>query len=413
MTAVLIIECGVAQTRAALFEDGAVTRLWFGPARGDEETDQAPRKGRHFFGRVKSVNASLSAAFVDIGDGLDAFLPIKKTQGAVSEGALIGVAIKSPPRQGKGASLKQLPDSEFLPSGEGRKTTNDEAGDKPAKIMPAHLVPGRAPPFIDPAVEAANMIGERATTIVIDDAAARAALSAAGLAAGIQYEEHFEALFDDYGASETLESAFGQTVALKGGGRLVIDEAQALTAIDVDSAGLSASSSVRLREKMALAAADEALRQIRLRNIGGHVVIDFPAIGAKAARAKLRERLAIGLSRIEDAGTSSFSKSGLFSFTAPHHAQSLLERFTEIAPGDPVPGRRFTLDWQAKSAIRACEHRLRAAPRVKLKLGVGAALYDFLRAQEIWLKRLEDRYGPRLEITANKKLEERGFDLSE
>lgn len=408
MTVTLIIECGVAQTRAALFENGVAIRFWFGPARGDEEKDQTPRKGRHFYGRVKSVNASLSAAFVDIGDGLDAFLPIKKPGDAVAEGALINVAVKSPPRQGKGAVLKPLPDSEFLPSGEGRKTTNDEAGDKPAR-----LVPGRAPPFIDPAIEAANTIGESATTIVIDDAAARAALTAAGVTADIQYEEHFEALFDDYGASEELEKAFGQTVALNGGGRLVIDEAQALTAIDVDSGALSASSSARLREKMALTAADEAMRQVRLRNIGGHVVIDFPAIGAKSARAKFRERLTIALSRIEGAGTSSFSKSGLFTFTAPHGAQSLIERFTETVPGDPVSGRRFTLDWQAKSALREAEHRLRAGPKVKLKLNVGAALFEYLNAQQIWIDRLNDRYGPRVDITKDEKLEERGYDLSE
>lgn len=394
MTAVLIIECGVAQTRAALFEDGVVIRLWFGPARGDEAADQAPRAGRRFFGRVKSINKSLNAAFVDIDDGLDAFLPLKKnTEGHVAEGAVVGVTVKSPPRQGKGAVLKFEPDLEL----------QDAA-------------PGRAPPFEDAVIEAVHAIGANATKIVIDDAAARAGLAAAGLKADIQYEEHFEALFDDYGASDALETAFDNTVSLKGGGRLIIDEAQALTAIDVDSAGLGASSPARLREKMAFAAADEALRQVCLRNIGGHVVIDFPAIGSKNARTRFRAHLEKALCLIDGAGGAgggSFSKSGLFSFTAPHHAQSLIERFTEETQSDPVSGRRFTIDWQAKSALRACEHRLRAGPRVKLKLAAGAELFDFLNAHKIWIERLADRYGPRVEITAGEKLEERGFDLSE
>ncbi len=391
MTAMLIIECGVAQTRAALIDGDIVTRFWFGPARGDEATDQAPRAGRKFTGRVKSINRSLNAAFIDIGDALDAYLPLKKNNEALAaEGALVGVTVKSPPRQGKGAVLKFNPDLEI----------QDDA-------------PRRAPPIDDPVIDAVKAIGACAKKILIDDGPARAVLAAAGLKAEIEYEEHAVALFDLHGASDALGAAFERTVALKGGGRLIIDETQALTAIDVDSAGLGASSPARLREKMAIAAASEAVRQIALRNIGGHVVIDFPAIGAKSARTRFRAHLEKALLRIDGAGGGSFSKSGLFSFTAPHIAQSLVERFTECSPGDPVAGRHFTLDWQAKSALRACEHRLRASPRVKLRLAAGKDLYGYLNDRKTWIDRLNDRYGPRVEMTVDEKLEERGFDLSE
>ncbi len=387
----LIIECGVAATRAALIENDETRRFWFGPARGDEGEDIAPRAGRRFAGRVRVIDRSLNAAFVDVGDGLDAYLPLNKTnQPHVTEGALIGVVVKSPPRQGKGAVLKYLDDFDVKCD-----------------------APGRLAPFHDAVIEATIAIGEGVEEITIDDGKASAVLKASGVKANISYEQHSVALFEVYDVESALETAFDRYAPLKGGGNLVIDEVQALTAIDVDTGGLTASSPVRLREKIAIAAAYEAARQIRLRNIGGHIVIDFPSISGKAARARFNEQLQNAMACIDGAGAFSFSKSGLFSFTAPHRAQSVQERFTDVAPGTPLPGRRFTLDWQAKSAIRSLEHRLRAEPRAVLHLRLGLSLNDYMKARAIWFDRLRDRYGARFEIVADNKMEERSFDVSE
>ncbi len=387
----LIIECGAAMTRAALLDGDRITKFWFGPARGDEETDSSPRSGRRFAGRVLSINRALNAAFVDVGVGLDAFLPLNRAnEPHLSEGAIVGVAIKSPPRQNKGAVLKLLGDAVLT-----------------------HDRPGRLPPYDDPVLEAAHAIGEHAGEIIVDDGTARAILVAADLDCDIQYEQHPVALFEVFGVEGELTAAFERTVPLPGGGRLVIDEAQALTAIDVDTAGLSGSSPTRLREKIAVTAACEAVRQISLRNIGGHIVIDFPAISNKPARARFGEHLHKAVSTLKGAGSASFSKSGLFSFTAPHSAQSLLERFTETGPMDPVSGLRFTLDWRAKSAIRELEHRLRAAPNTTLQLRLGAEIESHLSEHRIWMERLQARYGARFDFVADDKLEERGYDLNE
>ncbi|MBL4618753.1 MAG: ribonuclease E/G [Marinicaulis sp.] len=83
---------------------------------------------------------------------------------------------------------------------------------------------------------------------------------------------------------------------------MIIDEAQALTAIDVDSAGLTASSPTRLREKMAIAAGYEAAHQISLRNIGGHIAIDFPAMSGQGARERFNEHLKKAMASIEGGG---------------------------------------------------------------------------------------------------------------
>ena len=385
----LVIECGVAATRAARIENGRAARLWFGPARGDEREDDAPTAGRRFAGRVRSVNRALNAAFVDIGADVEAFLPLGKTHGPpIVEGALISVKIKAAPRQDKGALVKYL------------------------DAAPPLDRPGRLPPFLDAALDAAAALGEGAARIIVDDGGASAALRAA-VSMPVEHETRSVALFERYGAERALEEAFERVAPLRGGGRLVIDEAQALTAIDVDTGGLEASSPARLREKIAFAAADEAVFQIVLRNIGGHVAVDFPSIGDKAGKARFRNHLAAAVGRIEGAGAFGFSKSGLFCFTAPHKEDSLLERFTQTGPAGPAPGRRFTTDWLARTALRTLEHRLRAAPQSRLKLRLGAEIYARIAARPAWTARLRERCGPHFELAEDKKLEECGFDLVE
>ena len=387
----LIIECGVAETRAALMEDERALSFWFGPARGDEEKDNAPRAGRRFAGRVLTVNKALTAAFVDIGDGRDSYLPIKKSYAeAISEGALLIAGVRAPPRQDKGAVLKFL-------------SADASAGAKP----------GRIEPFDDPAVEAVKQICNGAGAIIIDDGRAAAVLKAAYAGAAIDYEERPINLFERYGADAELEAAFEPIAPIPGGGRLVIDETQALTAIDVDTGGLTASSPTRLREKIAIAAAFEAARQVSLRKLGGHVVIDFPSLESKRSKERFREALRRAMGDIKAAAAMSFSKSGLFSFTAPHAAQSLLERFTEETLSAPINGRRFILDWRAKAALRRLEKRLRTSPSARVQLRVGRDLGAYFNGHPIWADRLGARYGRRFDIELTDKLEPRDYDLSE
>ncbi len=384
----LVIECGVAETRAALLVEDQVWKFWFGPARGEEASDSFPRTGRRFAGRVKAVDKALNAAFVDLGDGGDAFLALKKkNEEHCIDGALIEVEIKAPPRQSKGAALRFIG-----PLKEGG--------------------PGRLPPFEDAVVEAAQTIGDAADEIVVDEGAALRALQAAGFE-NAHHESHLVSLFAKHGADQEFDAAFERIVSLQDGGRLIIDEAQALTAIDVDTGGLSASSPARLREKVAFAAAGEAMRQISLRNIGGHIVIDFPDIPGDAGRKRFQEHLRKMIVRLDGAGAGSFSRSGLYSFTAPHLALSLLDRFTEEDAAAPVAGRCFTLESAAKMAVAALERRMRSAPAARFRLSAGSALEDYISEKEKWRVRLTERYGPRFDIVTEDKTGDRSFDLTE
>jgi Rne/Rng family ribonuclease len=91
--------------------------------------------------------------------------------------------------------------------------------------------------------------------------------------------EYLPDAFEATGAAEQLDEALGRAVALPGGGSLIIEPTAALTAIDVNGAGTPL--------EVDLAAAREVARQLRLRRIGGLVVIDFVDLESRRDRARL------------------------------------------------------------------------------------------------------------------------------
>mgnify|MGYP000196204193 CR=1 FL=1 len=96
-------------------------------------------------------------------------------------------------------------------------------------------------------------------------------------------------LFDEFGVEKSLKSTLSSRVDLPSGGYLIIDYAEALTVIDVNSGSfVGRGKSARLEDtitKTNLEAAEEAVRQMRLRDIGGIIVIDF----IDMARARNRD----------------------------------------------------------------------------------------------------------------------------
>ena len=123
--------------------------------------------------------------------------------------------------------------------------------------------------------------------ILVDDAAAMARVRALLEAIAPQLADRLELLpgaFERTGAREQIEAALVAEVPLLGGGSLRIEPTAALTAIDVDGAGQRALDAN-------LEAAREIARQLRLRRIGGTVVVDFIDLPAPKDRARLRAAL--------------------------------------------------------------------------------------------------------------------------
>src|SRR5581483_10622053 len=83
-------------------------------------------------------------------------------------------------------------------------------------------------------------------------------------------------LFEALGIEAEIEQALGKRITLEGGGTIIIERTRALTSIDVDRAGAQ-DEPLAINERAAL----EALRQIRLRDIGGMILVDFLRLRAR------------------------------------------------------------------------------------------------------------------------------------
>src|ERR1041385_823575 len=105
-------------------------------------------------------------------------------------------------------------------------------------------------------------------------------------------------IFDRFGITRQLENAFSRQVHLKSGGYIVVDETEALVAIDVNTGrhkgGKDQESSIL---KVNLEAAEEIVRQLRLRNMGGLIVLDFIDMKSRRDQQQVYQRMKEGLRR--------------------------------------------------------------------------------------------------------------------
>ena len=100
-------------------------------------------------------------------------------------------------------------------------------------------------------------------------------------------------IFDNFAITKQIKSLFGRTVTYKSGAYLVIDHTEAMHVIDVNSGNRAKGSDDQEQTaiEVNLAAADEIARQLRLRDMGGIIVIDFIDIHDAANKQKLFEHM--------------------------------------------------------------------------------------------------------------------------
>jgi Rne/Rng family ribonuclease len=175
--------------------------------------------------------------------------------------------------------------------------------------------------------------------------------------------------FEATGVAEQLEEALQPSVPLAGGGSLIIEATAAFTAIDVNGGG-------RRALEANLGAAAEIARQLRLRRIGGTVVVDFIDLPARAARARVVDALRAALADDpEPVQVFAMSRFGLVEISrrrsGPSLAEMLGRRCPTCAGAGTLPGLRRRAEQLFQEVVRRGPARLRvhAAPD----------LHDFLQ----------------------------------
>ncbi|WP_434420476.1 Rne/Rng family ribonuclease [Nannocystis pusilla] len=169
-----------------------------------------------------------------------------------------------------------------------------------------------------------------------------------------------EPIFDGYGIELEINRALERKVQLKSGGSLVFDQGEALTAIDVNTGKFVGAKGKTLEETITqtnLEAAEELADQLRLRNLGGLVIIDFIDMDKESNRRKVYRKLQEVLRRDRaKAHITKISEMGLVEMSRKRTKESLLRLLT--APCEVCNGKGYT-----KSPTTMCYEILREVRR--------------------------------------------------
>ncbi len=202
-------------------------------------------------------------------------------------------------------------------------------------------------------------------------------------------------LFVRHRIEDHLTQIYSPVVPLKSGGYLVINQTEALVAIDVNSGRATRERNIEATAlKTNLEAAEEACRQLRLRDLAGLIVIDFidmeESKNNRAVEKKLKDCLKDDRARVQIGKISSF---GLMELSRQRRRSGILEGTTHVCPHCQGAGRVRSVESSALSALRAVEaEALRGGGEISLRVPAEVGLY-ILNAKRDYLVRLRQTHG--------------------
>jgi ribonuclease E len=215
-------------------------------------------------------------------------------------------------------------------------------------------------------------------------------------------------LFTRYQIESQIESAFSHSVILPSGGSLVIDHTEALVSIDINSARATKGGDIEATAlNTNLEAADEVARQLRLRDLGGLVVIDFIDMGPQKNQREVENRLRDAVrqdrARVQ---LGKISRFGLLEMSRQRLRPSLGESSYLTCPRCSGIGNIRSVESLALAILRIIgeEARKERTPKVIAQLPVEVATY-LLNEKRDWVQSLESRHGTQVILVANPALE--------
>ena len=215
-------------------------------------------------------------------------------------------------------------------------------------------------------------------------------------------------LFMHFQIETQIESAFRREVRLPSGGSIVIDSTEALTAIDINSSKATKGGDI---EETAfntnLEAADEIARQLRLRDLGGLIVIDFidmtPVRHQREVENRLKDAVKHDRARVQIGRISRF---GLLEMSRQRLRPSLGESATHVCPRCHGRGTIRSTESSALSILRLIEEESIKdnTSQIHAQVPVSVATYLMNEKREA-VRRIETRHGIRVFVIPNEHLE--------
>jgi ribonuclease G len=254
-----------------------------------------------------------------------------------------------------------------------------------------------------------DLFGEHVDEVLVDDEAQyERILSFLGrtspeLADRVRYYNGQTPLMDAYGVDTALRSTLEKRVDLPSGGSLIIEDTEAMTVIDVNSGRHVGRGNTTLEEtitKTNLEAAAEVVRQLRLRDIGGIVIIDFIDMNEQRNRTAVRQALEHALEK--DRAKSyvvDISPLGLVEMTRQNISDGPREIMTVICPecgGDGVIASDETYAIEVERALR---RELARRPDKAFAVALNPRIAEFVAGEDdAGLDEIEGETGKRLRL---------------
>ncbi len=222
------------------------------------------------------------------------------------------------------------------------------------------------------------------------------------------YDDETVPLFTRFQIESQIESAYSHSVSLPSGGSIVIDPTEALTSIDINSARATKGEDIEATAfNTNLEAAEEIARQLRIRDVGGLIVIDFidmgPQRNQREVENKLREAVRHDRARIQIGRISRF---GLLEMSRQRLRPSLGEATQSICPRCNGLGNVRSVESLALAVLRLIGEEARKDRTAKVVVQLPLDACNFvLNEKRDWVQNIQDNNKVSVVLVANPDLE--------
>lgn len=221
-------------------------------------------------------------------------------------------------------------------------------------------------------------------------------------------------LFDLYNIEQEIEKAMSRKVELKSGGYLIFDQTEALTTVDVNTgsfvSGKNLSDTIY---KTNLEAAQTIARQLRLRNLGGIIIIDFIDMDEDTQRVTVLEELQKAVSSDRSRiGVNGFTPLGLVEMTRKRTRESLAHVLCEPCSACQGRGEQKTAQTVCYEILRELLREARQFNARELRVLAAPKVIDMLLDEESQsLANLSDFIGKPISLQVETQYNQRSFDI--
>ncbi|MEQ1772479.1 MAG: ribonuclease G [Burkholderiales bacterium] len=265
-----------------------------------------------------------------------------------------------------------------------------------------------------------DFVGDETSRIVVDAEADYVTMKAFArdyTPANVERISHYQGerpLFELYGVEDEIEKALARRVDLKSGGYLIIDQTEALTTVDVNTGGFVGGRNFDdTIFKTNLEAAQVVARQLRLRNLGGIIIIDFIDMDTEEHRNAVLNEFRKALARDRTRMTiNGFTQLGLVEMTRKRTRESLAHVLCEPCPVCQARGELKTAQTVCYQILRELTREARQFSAREFRILASQQVIDlFLDEESQSLAMLSDAIGKPVSLLVESMYNQEQFDI--